>query len=155
MSSFTSELVVCPISGRKWKLKRSFKYRVGSRYNKDVISVPAGFVTDFASTDILQWLAVSLTIIYAGLVWFVSIPAWVGTIFLAAILAGLLITPYGKPGKAAVLHDYLYHTKQVSRAMADLIFYEAMRVNKTKAWKAWLMYKGVHWFGFMSWRRKR
>ncbi len=154
MSSFSSPLVVSPISGRKWRLKRSFKYRVGSRYSKDVISVPAGFITDFASTDILQGLAVILTVIYAGLSWFVPIAAWVGTIFLAIILAGLLITPYGKPGKAAVLHDWLYHTKQVSRATADLIFHEAMIVGGTPGWKAWLMYKGVRIGGYLSWHRR-
>ncbi len=152
MSSFTSELIVSPISGRKWKLKRSFKYRVGSQYSKDVISVPAGFVTDFASTDILQWVAVILTVIYAGLSWFFPIPVWLGTVFLIIILAGLLITPYGKPGKAAVLHDYLYHTKQVSRAMADLILFEAMLVNKTKPWKAWLIYEGVKLGGWLAWK---
>ncbi len=153
MSSFTSPLIVIPLlDGRRWQLHRSFVYHIGSKYNKSVIKVPAGFVTDFASTDILQWVAVFLTVIYVGLSLFTAIPARVGIIFLAIILAGLLITPYGKPAKAAVLHDYLYKNHLVSRRMADLIFYEAMLVGGTLKWKAKVMYYAVRSWGWLAWK---
>ena len=120
MSSFTSPPIVIPLDdGRNWKLHRSFKYHVGSKYNKYVISVPEGFVTDFASVPFFLW-------------WW--LPYW------------------GKYGKAAILHDYIYKTKQVSRTMADDIFHEAMLVGGTPTWKAWLMYEAVHIWGWLSWR---
>ena len=123
MSSFTSALIVSPMpDGRRWKLFKSFKYRVGSRYSKNAIIVPAGFVTDFASIPWIFWS------------W---LPSW------------------GKHGKAAVIHDRLYQTHEVSRGMADLIFYEAMLVSKTKKWKAKLMYFAVRIFGWSSYYKRR
>ncbi len=56
MSSFTTPLVVTPLpDGRRWRLFFSFQYHIGSKYNKDVISVPAGFVVDFASIPKFIW----------------------------------------------------------------------------------------------------
>ena len=81
--------------------------------------------------------------------------------------------PYwGKYGKGAVLHDYLYqfirwmleqpqykplfdhfyYAKDNPRKFADDIFYEAMLVGKTKPWKAKLMYRGVRLLGWLAWR---
>ena len=59
---------------------------------------------------------------------------------------------WGKYGKAAVVHDYLYQTSQRSRKEADDIFYEAMLVGGTKRWKAKLMYYGVRFFAWLAWR---
>lgn len=60
--------------------------------------------------------------------------------------------PYwGKYGKAAVIHDRLYQTHEVSRRMSDTIFYEAMQISGTPKWKARLMYWGVRLGGFLSW----
>ena len=120
MSSFTSPLIVSPMpDGRRWKLFRSFTYHITSRRSKDKITVPAGFITDFASIPWVFWS------------W---LPAW------------------GKYGKAAVIHDYLYQNHLLSRRMADLIFYEAMLVGKTKKWKAKLMYLAVRIWGGLTWR---
>ena len=58
---------------------------------------------------------------------------------------------WGKYGKSAVLHDYIYQTHCKTRREADSIFYEAMLVSGTKHWKARLMYYGVRIFGFLSW----
>lgn len=106
--------------GRRWRLHRSFTYHVGSKYNKNIISVPAGFVTDFASIPWIFWT---------------FLPYW------------------GKYGKAAVIHDYLYQTHKVSRHMADLIFYEAMVVGKTPKWKARIMYLAVRCWGRLVWKK--
>lgn len=60
--------------------------------------------------------------------------------------------PYwGKYGKAAIIHDYIYQTHCKTRKEADLIFREAMIVAGTPRWKAQLMYLGVHWFGWIAW----
>ncbi len=61
------------------------------------------------------------------------------------------IPKWGRYGKAAIVHDRLYQTKETSRHMADLIFKEAMLVGGTSKWKAWLMYLGVRWFGWLAW----
>jgi len=72
---------------------------------------------------------------------FASIP-WVLWAFLPA---------WGKYGKAAVLHDWLYQTHCKTRKEADDIFYKAMLVSGTKEWKAWIMYYAVRIFGWLAW----
>ncbi len=58
---------------------------------------------------------------------------------------------WGKYGKGAVIHDYIYQTHCRTRKEADAIFYEAMLVGGTKVWKAKLMFWGVRIFGFLAW----
>ena len=48
---------------------------------------------------------------------------------------------------AAVIHDYLYYTKQVSRKEADKIFLEVMLEMGTSFWKAHIFYLAVRVFG--------
>ena len=133
MSSFTSPLVVTPMpDGRRWRLVERFRYRIGSMESDRIITVPVGFVTDFASIPWLFWQ---------------FLPAW------------------GRYGKAAVVHDYLYqhHMIQVSenlyftfsRDQADDIFHEAMLVENTRHWKAKLMWLAVRLCGWLAWRRKQ
>ncbi len=63
--------------------------------------------------------------------------------------------PYwGKWGKASVIHDYLYHTHQVERSIADAIFYEAMLVEGTNSKVARLMYYAVRLGGWLAWHKK-
>ena len=129
MSSFTTPLVVSPLpDGRKWRLVFQFRYHIGKRWSKDIIIVPVGFVTDFASVPWLFWT---------------FLPYW------------------GKYGKAAVLHDYLYqehnyeavyNDRDITRKQADQIFHEAMLIGGTRPWKARIMYWGVRVFGWLAWR---
>jgi len=126
--------------GRRWKLIRTFVYEVGSKGSDKKIEVPAGFVTDFASSPPAIW--------------------W-------------LIPPWGKYGKAAILHDYLYlnhrylaqaqsfreeraagralNPKRVTREYADNVFREAMTVLGVAPWRVKLMYWGVRCFGWLAW----
>jgi len=55
MSSFTSPLIVTPVDAKYWKLVEQFTYHIGDRDSKEVIVVPVGFVTDFASIPQLFW----------------------------------------------------------------------------------------------------
>lgn len=125
MSSFTTPLVVSPLpDGRRWRLVFQFRYHIGKRWSENVIIVPVGFVTDFASIPWLFWA---------------FLPSW------------------GKYGKAAVIHDFLYQSHNYpemshSRKEADDIFYEAMLVEGTKHWKARVMYIGVRLFGWLAWK---
>ena len=55
MSSFTDPLIVKHINGKSWKLCKSFKYCAGDESSEEVICVPKGFITDFASIPRLFW----------------------------------------------------------------------------------------------------
>ena len=56
MSSFTSPLVVSPLSdGRRWRLVKPFTFHIGGQYSRHFISVPRDFLTDFASVPRFFW----------------------------------------------------------------------------------------------------
>ena len=56
MSSFTDKLIVTPTDdGTKWIVQRAFSYYVGDEKNNDVITIPVGHVTDFASIPRALW----------------------------------------------------------------------------------------------------
>lgn len=125
MSSFTTQLKVTPLGdGRRWKLIEPFEYyRTGREHVR--YTVPAGFITDFASVPRLLWP---------------------------------ILPPYGRYGKAAVLHDYLYRSGIVGRCEADIIFKEAMEVLGVARWKRRVLYAGVRLFGakrFNKFRKER
>ena len=56
MSSFTDKLVVSKVNKRMWRVERSFDYHVGSEDSEDVVTVPLGFLTDFASVPRPFWI---------------------------------------------------------------------------------------------------
>lgn len=57
MSRFTESLVVTPQpDGRTWIILCDFGYAVGSEESDDVIDVPIGTFTDFASVPRLLWV---------------------------------------------------------------------------------------------------
>lgn len=62
-----------------------------------------------------------------------------------------LFPPWGKYGKAAVVHDYLYHTRMFSRVVSDAIFLEAMVVLKVPLWKRLIIYWAVRIGGWVPW----
>lgn len=53
----------------------------------------------------------------------------------------------GSANSAAVVHDYLYRSKMVSRAIADDIFFEIMEATGVPLWRCWLMFGAVRVFG--------
>ena len=56
MSRFTESLVVTPRpDGKTWIILSDFGYEVGEEGSGDVINVPIGFHTDFASIPRLLW----------------------------------------------------------------------------------------------------
>lgn len=52
---------------------------------------------------------------------------------------------------AAVVHDMLYTTQEVPRAMADAVFKEALAVLGVPGYQSWLMWAGVRIGGGGSW----
>jgi len=55
MSSFTKPLTVTQIGHRKWRLEEGFDYYVGDKDSDDIISVPAGYVSDGSSVPKIFW----------------------------------------------------------------------------------------------------
>jgi hypothetical protein len=64
-----------------------------------------------------------------------------------------LIPPVGKYSKAAVIHDWLYVNKTVSRKDADGIFRRIMRENGVPKWKRYVMWAAVRAFGWIVWKK--
>jgi len=106
--------------GRHWRLVQPFDYHVGSLSSTEIIRVPAGFVTDFASVPRLLWY---------------------------------VIPPWGRYGKAAVVHDFCYTHRLYSRRRADRIFLEAMKALSVPLWKRIVMVVAVRIFGWWAWMR--
>lgn len=100
MSSFTQPLFVEVFdNGRKFKVIENFTY-YREKNQDEVLCVPKGFITDFASIPRIFWN------IYP--------PTGGGT----------KRTSYGK---CAVLHDASYQFKWYSRKECDKLFLEAMK----------------------------
>jgi len=55
MSSFTTPLFVEHLDGKNWKVIESFIYHVGEKGSDNIIIIPSGFVTDFASIPRFAW----------------------------------------------------------------------------------------------------
>ena len=115
--------------GRRWKLIRTFIYEVGRKGSGVAIKVPAGFVTDFASSPPPIW-------------WL--IPPW-GVYGKAAILHDYLYQNHHICRQAGRL-------QRVTREYADDIFREAMIVLGVAPWRVSLMYYGVRAFGWLAWK---
>lgn len=105
-------------SGRRFALSLAFVAYVGV----DKYTVPAGFVTDFASVPRGLWN---------------------------------ILPPFGRYSRAAVLHDWMYHTGIVNRARADRIFLEGMAALGVSWAKRWAMYFGVRVGGWVRWNQCR
>lgn len=66
-----------------------------------------------------------------------------------------LLPPFGRYLKAAVIHDYLYVTRPVSRKDADGIFRRIMREAGVSKPKRYIMWAAVRVFGWVYWKDGR
>ncbi len=131
---FISRLEVSPQpDGKHWYLLRSFKYDRHKKGSGDTITVPAGFVTDFASSPMQVW-------------WL--IPPW-GVYGKAAIVHDYL---YQNHGYHMYIGKLSARYTPVSRETADRIFWEAMGVLGVQSWRRTLMFWGVRVFGIVAWK---
>jgi len=126
MSSFTSDLVVKKIGKRKWELFTPFEYHVGNEDSLEVIVVPVGFKTDFASIPQPFWSLLPPDGAYTG----------------AAVVHDFLYATHKIDGKR-------------TRKRCDQIFLEAMEVLDVPKWKRKIMYRAVRMFGWIGWNKKR
>ena len=57
MERFKETMVISPLSdGKTWKMLSELRYEVGRPDSGDVVEVPIGFYTDFASIPHIFWL---------------------------------------------------------------------------------------------------
>ncbi len=134
MSSFTKPLIVKFLDREDvikwyqvWKWFKTYKwfelheefefYMDWAKGIRQIIKVPKGFRTDFA-----------------------SIPRPLRVI----------LSPIGRHGKAAVVHDYLCEYGDVTRKQADEVFLEAMGVLNVGWLKKKVMYRGVRAYSIAS-----
>jgi hypothetical protein len=108
------------IDGRQWELTQPFQYGGWT--------VPAGFVTDFASVPRFFWRLLP--------------PAGNGQ---AAAY-----------GYAAVVHDWLYRRgyRFPSRKTCDAIFFDLMKAAGVAPWRRWAMYLAVRAFGWLCYKSR-
>jgi hypothetical protein len=66
-----------------------------------------------------------------------------------------ILPPWGRYGKAAVLHDWLYYSGRASRVVADAVFCEAMASLKVGRLTRWVIYAAVRIGGGAAWRAHR
>ncbi len=64
-----------------------------------------------------------------------------------------ILPPWGRYGKAAVVHDFCYRRAICTRKRCDKIFLEAMKVLGVPGWKRYVMYLAVRAFGFVAWQK--
>lgn len=64
-----------------------------------------------------------------------------------------LIPSVGQFNGAAVIHDFLCESKQVSRKKADQIFLEAMKVLGVSWWKRRTMFTGVRFYSLITFKK--
>ena len=65
-----------------------------------------------------------------------------------------ILPPWGRYGKATIIHDYCYKTRQYDRLRCDEIFLEAMEVLGVKPWKRRVIYRAVRLFGGFAYYMK-
>lgn len=110
--------------GYRFQLDEPLTYAVGDEASPEKITVPAGFITDFASVPrVIQ----------------IFLPQSIGR-------------------RAAILHDYLYHTHgeggRYTRREADGIFLEALKVLDVPWYQRFPLFWGVRIGGWVPWSKK-
>lgn len=120
---FLNKLEVVNLGGKRWKLTKNLKYKT---HDGEIIVVPKGFITNFASVP-----RIPLAFLLAG-----------DTAHAPAVIHDHL---YSR--KVVSTHYY-------SRADADRIFREAMDDDGVWWWRRWLMWTGVRIGGCFCYRKR-
>lgn len=136
MSEFLSPLELEYIDGKNWKVIAPFEYHFGSPDGDELVDIPVGFITDFASIPKILW----------------NILPPVGSYGKAAVVHDWLYR------RRTVVFDCLvcetgHPLRSVSRREADYRFREAMQVLGTDWLTRWVIWAGVRLGGWWAWRQ--
>jgi hypothetical protein len=86
----------------------------------------------------------------------VTVPAGFVTDLNSVYRLPVIYLVFGEYGQeAAIIHDYLYATAEVTRQQADDVFYRALRDSGVARWRAACMYAAVRMFGSHYYDRDR
>lgn len=127
MSWFTDVLVVSPLAdGRTWVVRGKFRYEVGELGSGDVVDVPQGFRTDFASVPQPLWAV---------------FPRW-GKHGNAAVVHDWLYWEQRRSRKEA---DAIFHEGML-----------VLGTPRWKAWAMWAAVRTFGWMAWLRsyWRRR-
>lgn len=131
MNNFTGDLLVKYLDGgKRWEVAEGFTYRVGSPNGAAFVTIPRGFVTDFASMPL-------------GIVFKSPGGKWDKP----AIVHDVLY----KRGWI----DYEKARKRLTRKECDQIFLEAMEVAGVNWLARRIIYAGVRVGGWKAWNEHR
>ena len=131
MNNFTGDLLVKYLDGDGWEVVQGFTYRLGSPDGREFVSIPQGFVTDFAS------MPLGIVFRSPGGKW--DKPAVVHD---ALYRLGYVFVSDGT-------------IRQVERAECDRIFLEAMGVAGVNELAKRIIHAGVRVGGWRAWNRHR
>ena len=143
-NSFLTPLDVRVLEGgKRFMLLHRFTYRI----DDFTITVPIGFVTDFASIPVRQALGLAVLLLVLGYLF----TFWLFLPGVMLVVLAVFLQRLGRQNKAAVIHDWLYQGGSMSgitlnqngRKMADIIFRVAMRELGVTRWKRNLMWLAV------------
>lgn len=117
---------------------------------------PQQLIISPASHSMRRWVvrcALPVSILVNDEVVSITIPRGFRTDFASVprVFYGLL-PPTGRYGLAALVHDYLYATKVLTRRQADQVFLHLMKSYGVNKVVAVIMYRASRWFGRQAWK---
>lgn len=65
------------------------------------------------------------------------------------------LPPHDDYKVSAIIHDWLYAGNKTPKWYADEIFKECLKIQKIGAFKRWLLFQSVKFFGFLAYYRNR
>jgi hypothetical protein len=134
VSGFLDPLELEYINGRKWLITSPFEYHLHDVDSYDVVYIPKGYLTDFASIPRILWPLLPPT----------------GSYGKAAVVHDWLYS-----NRAVTYQLGVERTWNVNRAEADATLFEAMKVLGTGIIVRWLIYLGVRLGGWLPWNNYR
>lgn len=136
MPGFLTPLQLEFLGGGKWKLLKAFEYSLREIDSGEWVTVPEGFVTDFASIPRGLWNLLPPTGNYGK-------AAVIHDYLYQERIIWLQISPRYES----------YRT--CNRAEADSVLLEAMKVLQVGRLTRWAVYAGVRTGGWLAWNRHR
>lgn len=132
MSDFLTPLQLEFIDGHLWRLLTPLEYHLGAPDGEEVVIVPTGFFTDFASIPRGLWNLFPPTGKYGK----------------AAVIHDFLY-------QQREIHGPGTGPRLCTRGEADAIFKEAMGVLGVGAFTRWTIYLGLRVGGWATWNKYR